>query len=156
MVITPWKPLTSLEIWEPIPEVSSLQAEMDRLFDQFMHLGGDGGTTTPTVRPAFELLETPDALLLKVEIPGLEGKDIDVQVTEDSVSICGNRPPEPSTEEKGVICSGIRYGRFERVIPLPVPVQFDQVTADYRNGILSLTLPKVEGVKKQVVKVNLG
>ena len=155
MVLTPWKPLTSLDIWEPIREIGSLQAEMNRLFDRFTHLGTDGGTITPTFRPAFELLETPDALLLKVEIPGLEAKDIDVEVTEDSVSICGERPPEP-IEEKGVIHSGIRYGRFERVIPLPVPVQFDQVKADYRNGILSLTLPKVESVKRPVVKVNLG
>ena len=156
MVITPWQPLRSLDIWEPLREIDSLQAEMDRFWDRFIPVGADRGTRTPIFRPPFELEETPDTLHLKVEIPGLDAKDIDIEVEKDSVYICGDRLATPVTEEKGLIRSELYYGRFERIIPLPVPVQYDRVTADYRDGILRLTLPKCEEALKKVVKVNLG
>jgi HSP20 family protein len=79
-----------------------------------------------------------------------------VQVTADRVSISGERTIEPKTEDKTLLRSEFRYGRFERIIPLPVPVQFEQVNAEYSNGILSLTLPKSEITRKNVVRVNVG
>lgn len=58
MVLTPWRPLTNLDIWEPVREIESLQADINRLFDRFIDIGGDGGTITPTLRPPFEWAET--------------------------------------------------------------------------------------------------
>jgi HSP20 family protein len=86
----------------------------------------------------------------------LEAKDIDVRVTEQAVAISGERQSETKTEERGMTRSEFRYGKFQRVIPLPARVQNAQVQADYKNGVLSLSLPKAEDEKNKVVKVNLG
>lgn len=141
--------------WQPFQEIDTLQREMNRLFDDIL---------VPTTRrengmgfvPAAELKETEDAIHLKLEVPGLEAKDLNVEVTADSVSISGERQTETKTEEKGVFRSEFRYGKFQRVIPLPTEVDNQNVQAEYKDGILMLTLPKVEHEKRKVVKVNLG
>ncbi|GAA6621298.1 hypothetical protein NUACC26_071180 [Scytonema sp. NUACC26] len=106
--------------------------------------------------PAVELHETEDAIHLKVEIPGMEAKDLDVQVTENTVSISGERRSETKIEEKGVTRSEFHYGKIKRVIPLPTRIQNNNVTAEYKDGILNLTLLKTEQEKNKVVKVNLN
>ena len=109
--------------------------------------------------PAAELTETDDALHLKLEVPGIEAKDLDVQVMVDRVAISGERKSE--INEKTRLCGAVsfrtkfRYGKFSRVIPLPVKIKNTNVTADYKDGILNLTLPKAEEEKNKVVKVNL-
>ena len=85
----------------------------------------------------------------------MEAKDLDIQVTADSVSISGERKEESKSEDGGVTRSEFRYGKFSRVIPLPVEIQNSKVTAEYKDGILNLTLPKSEEEKTQVVKVNV-
>ncbi|KAF3886672.1 MULTISPECIES: Hsp20/alpha crystallin family protein [Nostocales] len=105
--------------------------------------------------PAAELTQTPDAVYLKLELPGIDAKDLDIQVTENTVSISGERKGETKTEDKGVTRTEFHYGKFQRVIPLPVKIQNTDVKAEYRDGILNLTLPKKEEEKNKVVKVNL-
>lgn len=142
--------------WEPFREIDSLQREMNRLFDNL--------TTTPTSRedrevafvPPAEMHEMQDAIHLQLEIPGMEAKDLDVQVTAEAVSISGERKSETKTEEKGMTRTEFRYGKFRRVIPLPTQIQNDKVQGSYKDGILSLTLPKVQAEKTKVVKVNIG
>ena len=122
-----------------------------------------GDTKVPSARfdrdfikvPAAELQETDDAIHLKLELPGLEAKDLDIQVTEDAVHISGERKSETKTENNGTTKSEFYYGKFQRVIPLSVRIQNTNVTADYKDGILNLTLPKSEQEKNKVVKVNL-
>jgi HSP20 family protein len=139
--------------WEPFREINSLQREMNRLFDTLTPatpLNGD------RFLPVVEMQETPDAVQLRVELPGIDLKDLDVQVAADSVSISGERKSETKTEEKGIFRSEFFYGKFQRVIPLPTRIQNTQVNADYKDGILHLTLPKAEEEKNKVVKVSLG
>lgn len=92
---------------------------------------------------------------LKLELPGLEAKDLDIQVTQDAVHISGERKSQTKTENNGTTRSEFYYGKFQRVIPLSAKVQNTNVTADYKDGILNLTLPKTEQEKNKVVKVNL-
>ncbi|MEH2180299.1 Hsp20/alpha crystallin family protein [Nostoc sp.] len=128
------------------------------------HINGlFGDTRVPSGRlekgfirvPAAELQETDDAIHLKLELPGLEAKDLDIQVTEEAVRIFGERKSETKTENNGTIKSEFYYGKFQRVIPLSARIQNTNVTADYKDGILNLTLPKSEQEKNKVVKVNL-
>lgn len=122
-----------------------------------------GDTRVPSARlekgfirvPAAELQETDDAILLLLELPGLEAKDLDIQVTEDAVHISGERKSQTQTENNGTTKSEFYYGKFQRVIPLSARIQNTNVTADYKDGILNLTLPKSEQEKNKVVKVNL-
>ncbi|TAE62339.1 MAG: Hsp20/alpha crystallin family protein [Oscillatoriales cyanobacterium] len=86
----------------------------------------------------------------------MEAKDLDVQVTAEAVAISGERRSQTKTEDKGITRSEFRYGSFRRVIPLPARVQNDSVQAEYKNGVLNLTLPKAEAEKNRVVKVELS
>jgi HSP20 family protein len=141
--------------WAPFREVENLQREMNQLFDTLAP-SNVNRSGSQRFAPLAELQETPEAIHLKVELPGIEAKDLDVQVMAESVSISGERKSETRTEENGVVRSEFRYGKFERIIPLPTRVHNDQVEADYKDGILSLKLPKVEAEKNKIVKVNLG
>lgn len=142
--------------WEPFREVDTLQRDMNRLFDSLMTTTGTENVGGVSFMPAAEMQETGDAIHLKLEVPGLEAKDLNVQVTAEAVAISGERKSETKTEEKGVTRSEFRYGRFQRVIPLPTRIQNDKVQAEYKNGVLTLALPKAEAEKNKVVKVNIG
>ncbi|HIK54622.1 MAG TPA: Hsp20/alpha crystallin family protein [Synechococcales cyanobacterium M55_K2018_004] len=141
--------------WEPFREIETLQRQMNRLFDEMMPTVREPGDGITFVPPA-EMEDTPDAIHLKLEIPGMDAKDLDIQVSAESVSITGERKSETKTEEKGMTRTEFRYGKFQRVIPLPVRIQNNNVHAEYKDGILKLTLPKAEEEKNKVVKVNLG
>lgn len=142
--------------WEPFREIDSLQHEMNRLFESLT-------PTTPRSEgrglafvPPAEMHETPEAIHLDLEVPGMDAQDLDVQVTAEAVSISGERKVETKSEENGATRTEFRYGKFQRVIPMPTRIQHDNVQAEYKNGILSLTLPKAEAEKNKVVKINVG
>ncbi|PMB02632.1 molecular chaperone [Fischerella thermalis CCMEE 5273] len=143
----------SLIRWQPFQEIENLQQDMNRLFDRLMTR--DGERIGTNFIPAAEMQETSDAIHLKLEIPGMDAKDIDVQVSAEAVSISGERKEETKTEEKGMTRTEFRYGKFQRVIPLPARIENTNVKAEYKNGILQLTLPKAEEEKNKVVKVNI-
>ncbi|MHC0063097.1 Hsp20/alpha crystallin family protein [Nostoc sp. UIC 10890] len=140
--------------WNPWRDIDTLQNQINSLFEDtrlpsaFLERG-------LSKVPAAEIQETEDAIHLKLELPGIEAKDLDVQVTEDAVYVSGERKSETKTEEKGVTRSEFHYGKFQRVIPLSASIQNTNVQADYKDGILNLILPKTEQEKNKVVKVNL-
>ncbi|HEY9700745.1 MAG TPA: Hsp20/alpha crystallin family protein [Trichocoleus sp.] len=140
--------------WQPFQEIEGLQRDMNRLFDRFITTDGDRIHTA--FAPKVEMQETSDAIHLKVEIPGIDVKDIDVQVSAEAVSISGERKEETKTEDRGMIRTEFRYGQFQRVIPLPARIENTNVQADYKNGVLQLTLPKASAEKNKVVKVNIS
>ena len=141
--------------YNPWQEMNSLQRQLNRLFDDALTPDNWNDFCNLSKVPAAELNETDDALHLKLEIPGMEAKDLDIQVMADRVAISGERKSETKSEEDGRTRSEFRYGKFSRVIPLPARIQNTNVTADYKDGILNLTLPKSEEEKNKVVKVNL-
>ena len=137
--------------YNPWREMSSLQNQLNRLFDDALTPERWDGFDNLARIPAAELTQTDDAVHLKLEVPGIKAKDLDVQVMVDRVAIAGKRKSEVTEKTR----SEFRYGKFSRVIPLPVKIQNTNVTADYKDGILNLTLPKAEKEKNKVVKVNL-
>jgi HSP20 family protein len=153
MAITRWEPFREIELWEPFREMESLQSRMNRLFERLMPKGDR--LTEWDFMPSAEMEETENEIHLKLEIPGMEAKDLDIEVTETSVTISGDRKSESKTEAKGMVRSEFSYGKFERVIPLPVHIQNDKVKAEYKNGILTLTLPKTEAEKHKTVRVEV-
>jgi HSP20 family protein len=143
--------LVRLNPWQ---EFNAMQRQLNRLLDESFVPAKELDRSFIKV-PAAELQETSDAIHLKLEIPGVEAKDLDVKVTENAVSVSGDRKSETKTQDKGVTKSEFHYGKFQRVIPLPARIQNTNVTAEYKDGILNLTLPKTEAEKNKVVKVNL-
>lgn len=146
--------------WEPFREVEMLRRQMNQLFYDLAEANrGDSDISQSTQTawvPAVELHDSGSELLLRAEIPGVEGKDLDIQVTQDAVSIAGEHRYEKKSESNGNIRSEFRYGSFQRVIPLPTKVQNQQVKADLKDGIITLTLPKLQEEQHKVFKVNLG
>jgi HSP20 family protein len=155
MTLVRWDPLREIERWDPFPEMGALQRQMNRLFEQLLPTDG-GERTGLTFIPAAEIAETDGDLKLKIEIPGVDAKDLNVEVAPESVSISGERKSETTTEEGGVTRSEFRYGKFKRVIALPAVVDNERVGAEYKDGILRLTIPKAESERQKAVKVRLG
>jgi HSP20 family protein len=138
--------------WQPFQEVETLHRQMDRIFNDLYRVERNNQIAW---QPAIELKNTDETIILKAEIPGVEGKDLDVRVTREAVAISGEHRYEKKVAENDLFRSEFRYGKFQRLISLPSAVQNDRVQADFTNGILTLTLPKVEAANKRAVKINL-
>ncbi len=132
-------------------DIQAMRRAMDSMFQDIM-------VRQPQMvdfRPAVELQDTHEALVLRALLPGIDARDLDIRVTKQAVVISGEKSDNNQTERIGYFRSEFTYGKFQRVIQLPVAVDNDKVQAEYKNGILSLTLPKASAARNQVVKVNL-
>ena len=149
----------SLIRWQPWQEVETLSRQLDQLFADFTPVSR---TASPVARPvsrtwtpAIELKDADTEFVLRAELPGIDAKDLDIQVTSEAVSLSAEHRSETKHEDGKFFRSEFRYGSFRRVIPLPVAIRNDQVKADFTDGILTLTLPKVVNDRPEVVKVSL-
>jgi len=143
--------------WQPRQEMETLRRQFDQLFDELTPVSRDALSTAKRAwAPAIELKSTDTALILRAELPGIDAKDLDIQVTREAVALSGEYKTESKTEDGQIFRSEFRYGSFHRVVPLPIAVQNDQVKAEFTDGVLTLTLPKVEATRPKVVKVNLA
>lgn len=131
-----------------------LQDEMNDLFNRFF--GWWGGTTAELAGqwwPALELSEKDDHVIVRAEMPGLNSEDIDVTVHGNILTLSGEKKEEAEQREGMRYCSERRYGSFRRDITLPADVDADNVEATYKDGVLTLTLPKVEEAKTRKIAV---
>lgn len=141
--------------WQPWQEMETLRRQLDQLFDDIAPVNREAVLAQRKAwGPAIELQNDDADIILRAELPGVDAKDLDVQVTREAVLISGEHRSETKTEEQHFVRSEFRYGNFRRVVPLPAAVKNDQVQADFKDGILTLTLPKAEA--PQVVKLNLN
>ena len=140
--------------YNPWQEMNSLQRQLNRMFDDAMTPASFAEFGNLAKVPAAELTETEENIILKLEVPGMQPADLNIEAAHKSISISGERKSDKS-EAEGQTRSEFRYGSFQRVIPLPAKIQNTQVKAEYKDGILHLTLPKAEEEKNKVVKVNL-
>ncbi|RUT04810.1 molecular chaperone [Dulcicalothrix desertica PCC 7102] len=127
---------------------------MDRMFDEIF--GGSSYNLPAIQKPNIELRDTNDSLILRAEIAGIDGKDLEVHVARQAVLIKGEIHYHNNSNEQGFYHTEFQYGKFERVINLPIPVKNEQVNAEFKNGILTLILPKDQDTKSKVVKINFG
>ena len=142
-----------MRYWQPFTEIETIRQQLDKAFDQ---RAATRDNSEATWMPALELVDAGDNFVLKAQLPGIDPKDIDVQVTPEAISISGERRYENTDEKPGYVRSEFRYGKFHRMLPLPAPIQNDSVQAEYKDGILMLTLPKVTEARNKVVKINLA
>jgi len=105
--------------------------------------------------PAVDVYEEKDGVVIKAEIPGLSKEDINVQVSDSSVTIKGEKKREEEVKEEDYCCCERSYGAFARTIELPSEVKADQVKASFKNGVLEIRLPKTEEAKKKAVTVKI-
>jgi HSP20 family protein len=133
----------------------SLRREMDRLFDDFFR----GWELAPWFEgewyPSLEVAETDEEVIVKAEIPGMEPGDININLSDDSMSIWGEKREEKEEKKKDYHRRETRYGRFSRAIRLPASINTEKAEAAYDKGILTIKSPKIEKekVKKLEIKV---
>ena len=144
--------MMTLVNWQPWQEMEAMRRQFDRVFEDL----ATPKRTEPTWQPAVELKSNETEFVLRVQLPGINAKDLDVKIGRSGVALSGEHKAENTTEENGFFRSEFRYGKFQRVISLPSPVQNDQVKADFKDGVLTLTLPKVQAVRPSVVTLNLA
>lgn len=142
--------------WQPLKEIQALRQQMDRLFEDLIHYEPNSTKFTKGWMPAIEVQETDTDLLVKAEVPGMAAADLDVRVGNDRVEISGEHREETNRDEKGVFHSELHYGKFSRIVPLPVKVQPEAVVAEFKDGVVKLTIPKAEPHQRTIVKVNLA
>lgn len=144
------------DVWSPFQQLSSLRQEIDRLFDS--PLATLEEATQPFMggwMPSVDLFEDKDNFVLKAELPGMKKEEIEISLHEGVVSISGERKQEQKHEDAETYRSERFFGRFHRTISLPSPVNGEKVTANYKDGVLTVTLPKSEETKPKQIPINL-
>lgn len=142
------------QYWQPFREMEAIRRQLDQVFDEFAATDESNALTSLWTPPA-ELLDDGDHYTLKLQLPGIAPADLDVQASREAVAITGEFRPEPR-QNQASDRSEFRYGKFRRVISLPSTIQNEHITADYRDGILYLTMPKTAEALNRVVRVPLG
>jgi HSP20 family protein len=151
--LTTWKPFRELA---PFKDFERMRREMDRLLDSFFD-GGLRGRTEMIGEwlPSLDVSETKNELVVKAEVPGMDPKDIDISLSDGTLTIKGEKKQEKEEKEADYHLVERSYGSFTRSVQLPKEVQSEKINASYKNGILKITLPKSEEAKKKEVKIKV-
>ena len=134
----------------------SLKDEVNRLFDDFF----SGGSLTMPLRgqwaPALDVSESDTHVIVKAEVPGMNGKDIEVTLTGDTLTIKGEKKEESSSKDQNYYRMERRYGSFQRVLSLPSSVDASKVAAEYKDGVLSIKMEKKEHSKPRNIQIKVS
>ena len=136
--------------WHPI---DLIRRDMSRIFDDFfsgfsLWPISDQPISLDTFMPQVDMTEDDNAIRVNVEVPGIDEKDIEISLTNDTLTIKGEKKEEAEHKDEECYCSERSYGSFTRVLPIPTDVDVDKVEATYNKGVLNITLPKLAGGKR--------
>ena len=157
---------TAPESVEGFPSMLSLREEIDRLFDDFgagrwrqplsrrMHALFPTGADW-ALRPATEFVECDGEFRLTAELPGMAADDIDIKLSDGTITVRGEKSEEKQEEKEDYLVSERRYGEFQRTLSLPLGIDPDAVNAEFANGVLTVTLPKTPEAKQKERKVEV-
>jgi HSP20 family protein len=145
-----------LEAWGPIGQLTTVRDELNRWFNSAFGELGRPSDLFGMWTPALDLYEGKDEYVVRAELPGMRKEDIEISLHDGALSISGDRKSETLSEESEAHRSERYFGRFQRTLELPKPVKSDEVKAAYKDGILTVTLPKTEEAKPKQISVSVG
>lgn len=149
--------MTMITRWDPFREFATIQDRMNRLFrDSYGPEGQDQSLTTSAFAPPVDVYEDEHNVTLKIEVPGIDEKDIDVRIENNMLTVHGERKFEKEEKEENYRRVERQYGSFTRTFTLPNTVEQESVKADYDKGVLKITLAKKAEAKPKQIKVNVG
>jgi HSP20 family protein len=152
--------MTQLTRWEPFREFATMQnrmSHMNRLFrESYSPEGPEEALTTTSFAPPVDVYEDEHTIILKLEVPGIDEKDIDVRIEGNTLTVHGERRFEKEEKEENFRRIERQYGSFTRSFTLPSSVDPGQVSADYHQGVLNIKLAKKAEAKPKQIKVNVG
>lgn len=144
--------LTRVSTWPTLGRLTDLRDEIDRLFEAPLARTSEFLGWTP----AFDVYEDKDNFTVKAELPGMKREDINVSLHDGSLIISGERQNETHSEGTEVYRAERFFGKFQRAVSLPATVAADKVKAAYKDGVLTITLPKAEEAKPKQIEVNVS
>jgi HSP20 family protein len=145
--------------WEPVRELSSLQNEMNRLFNTFFDApapGNGGGGALRRWVPAMDLVETDDHFVLRADLPGLSEEDVSIELEDNVLTVSGERKAEREEKKEGYYRVERSFGQFRRSLTLPDGVDAEGVAATFDKGVLEVRIPKPEERKPRKVAIQVG
>jgi len=141
------------EVWDPFGEMKRFRKEMDRVFENFFRSEKKlFGKRLEIRAPLTDIQETGKEVIVKAEMPGIDKKDIKIKVTDNIIEIKAEKKEEAEVKKKGFFRQERSYKGFHRAMTLPAEVVAGKTRAQYKNGILTVTMPKVKQIKKAKVK----
>jgi len=146
--------MTTISRLEPFRGFSALQDQVNRIFNESVRTQADGSALTAWA-PSVDIYETPNELVVKADLPEVDEKDIDIRVENNLLTIRGERKFDQSVQEDNYLRIERTYGTFSRSFSLPNTVNAESIRAEYKNGVLTVNLPKREESKPRQVKVNV-
>ncbi len=147
--------MTMITRWDPFRDINQLQGSLNRLFQDY-NRGSDELTTSGSFVPAVDVYDDEHNLVLKMEVPGVDQKDIDIRLENNTLTVRGERNFEKEEKEENFHRIERRYGTFSRSFTLPNSVDTEKVNANYENGVLKISLAKRAEAKPKQIKVNVG
>jgi HSP20 family protein len=148
--------MATLTRWDPFRELSTIQDRMNRLFQDAYTPSREDALSTAAFSPPTDVYEDENHITLKLEVPGIDEKDLDIRVENNNLIIRGERKLEKEEKQENFRRVERQYGTFVRSFALPASVDPDNVKADYDKGILSITLPKRAEAKPKQIQVTSG
>ncbi len=145
----------SLIRWDPFGDMAQLREQVNRLFEQSLAHSGREPGFAQTWSPTVDIVETDAAITLHAELPGMKPEEIDIQITGDTLTLKGERKVQKEEKGRQYVRIERSYGAFQRSFTLGLPIDQGAVKANYRDGVLEITLPKREEVKPKQVKVQV-
>ncbi|HSA87067.1 MAG TPA: Hsp20/alpha crystallin family protein [Nitrospira sp.] len=139
--------------WEPSEGLSTLRRDMNRLLDDFFGNGPFHFEREGALAPNIEVSDTKEAVIVKAQVPGVSQDNLQVSVTDDTLTLKGEMKEEEKKEEKNYHRREFRYGSFSRTIPLPAVVESEKAEAKLKDGVLEITMPKGEKAKVKEIPV---
>lgn len=153
MSLVRWTPRS--ELWDPFAGLADLQEEMNRLFDlSFRRLGR--ASWEGTFLPVIDVIEQKDNYIVKAELPGLTKDDVSVTLQDNYLTIKGEKKHEAETKDANYYRRERLYGAFCRTIELPTTVDAKKIEAQFKDGVLSVKLPKTEEAKPKQIEVKVS
>ena len=152
--------MTVMTRWNPFREFSTMQEginRMNRLFrESYSPEGPEDALATTGFAPPVDIYEDEHNITLKLEVPGIDEKDIDVRIENNTLTVQGERKIEKEEKEENFRRVERQYGSFTRSFTLPSSLDPEQVSADYEKGVLKIKLAKKAEAKPKQIKVNVG
>lgn len=153
MSLIRWNPTRDLATFPS--DMFSLQREMNRMFDSFFRGVDEPSLLNGTWIPAVDVAEEDDAYVVKVELPGVNKEDVKIMLESNILTIRGEKKAEGEVKQKNYHRTERSYGAFQRSFTLPTSVKNDKIDAVYKDGILTVSLPKAEEAKPKQIEVKV-
>jgi HSP20 family protein len=140
---------------EPFRDLLATQGSFNQLFNEtFSRFFGDGSLSVASNWvPSVDIHETDDNIVLKAELPGVDPEDVEVRVEGNTLYLRGERKLEQNVKDDNYVVLERAYGAFARSFALPSSIDVDKVNAEYKNGVLTLTMPKREEAKPKTIQI---